>query len=110
MHTCIRTCIHDSDIDSDSDDDSDSDNDNDSDNDRIHQSPSNPDVVVVQGAFAIHFISSDAGIRMLYGRFPKFHPVFLGRDPGTLKSDIVSKKHPQLICSDLRLSNRKFED
>ena len=30
---------------------------------------------------------------------------FLGRDPGTLKSDIVSKKHPQLICSDLRLSN-----
>ena len=39
------------------------------------------------------------------GRFPKFHRVFLGRDPGTLKSDIVSKKHPQLICSDLRLSN-----
>ena len=36
--------------------------------------------------------------------------VFLGRDPGTLKSDIVSKKHPQLICSDLRLSNWKFED
>ena len=31
--------------------------------------------------------------------------VFLGRDPGTLKSDIVSKKHPQLICSDLKLSN-----
>ena len=29
----------------------------------------------------------------------------LGRDPGTLKSDIVSKKHPQSICSDLRLSN-----
>ena len=27
-----------------------------------------------------------------YGRFPKFHCVFLGRDPGTLKSDIVSKK------------------
>ena len=40
-----------------------------------------------------------------YGRFPKFHRAFLGRDPGTLKSDIVSKKHPQLICSDLRLSN-----
>ena len=40
-----------------------------------------------------------------YGRFPKFHRVLLGRDPGTLKSDIVSKKHPQLICSDLRLSN-----
>ena len=34
------------------------------------------------------------------------HFVFLlVRDPGTLKSDIVSKKHPQLICSDLRLSN-----
>ena len=45
-----------------------------------------------------------------YGRFPKFHRVVLGRDPGTLKSDIVSKKHPQLICSDLRLSNCKFED
>ena len=28
-----------------------------------------------------------------------------GRDPGTLKSDIVSKKSPQSICSDLRLSN-----
>ena len=45
-----------------------------------------------------------------YGRFPKFHRVFLGRDPGTLKSDIMSKKHPQLICSDLRLSDWKFED
>ena len=42
---------------------------------------------------------------MMYGRFPKFHRVFFGRDPGTFKSDIVSKKHPQLICSDLRLSN-----
>ena len=30
-----------------------------------------------------------------YGQFPKFHRVFWGRDPGTLKSDIVSKKHPQ---------------
>ena len=40
-----------------------------------------------------------------YGRFPKFHRVFWGRDPGTLKSDIVSKKHPQLICSEFRLSN-----
>ena len=40
-----------------------------------------------------------------YGRFPKFHRVFLGRDPGTLKFDIVSKKHPRLICPDLRLSN-----
>ena len=33
-----------------------------------------------------------------YGRFPKFHRAFLGQDPGTLKSDIVSKEHPQLIC------------
>ena len=40
-----------------------------------------------------------------YGRFPKFNRIFLGRDPGTLKSDIVSKKHIQLICSDLRFSN-----
>ena len=40
-----------------------------------------------------------------YGRFSKFHRVFSGRDPGTLKSDIVSNKSPQLICSDLRLSN-----
>ena len=40
-----------------------------------------------------------------YGRFPKFHRLFSGRDPVTLKSDIVSKKHPQLICSELRLSN-----
>ena len=45
------------------------------------------------------------------GRFPKFHSVLFGRDPGTLKSDSVPKKHPQLICSDLRLSNNwKFED
>ena len=28
----------------------------------------------------------------VYGRFPKFHRVFLGRDPGTLNSDIVSTK------------------
>ena len=28
----------------------------------------------------------------IYGRFSKCHRVFLGRDPGTLKSDIVSKK------------------
>ena len=26
-----------------------------------------------------------------HGRFPKFRRVFSGRDPGTLKSDIVSK-------------------
>ena len=40
-----------------------------------------------------------------YGRFPKFHRVFFGRDSGTLKS-----KHQQWICLDLRLSNRQFED
>ena len=40
-----------------------------------------------------------------YGRFPKCHSVFWGRESGTLKSDIVSKKHPHWICSDLRLSN-----
>ena len=45
-----------------------------------------------------------------YCRFPKFHRVFSGRDPGTLKSDIVSNKHPRLICSDLRLLNWNFED
>ena len=27
-----------------------------------------------------------------YGRFPKFHRISFGRDPGTLKSDIVSTK------------------
>ena len=32
-----------------------------------------------------------------YGRFPKYHNVFLGRDLGTLKSDIVSNKYAQLI-------------
>ena len=37
--------------------------------------------------------------------FRNFIVFLLGRDPGTLKSDIVSNKHPQLICSDLRLSN-----
>ena len=37
--------------------------------------------------------------------FRNFIVFLLGRDPGTLKSDIVSKKLPQLICSDLRLSN-----
>ena len=44
------------------------------------------------------------------GRFPKFRRVFLGRDPGTLKSDIVPKKHTLSICPGLRLSNLKFED
>ena len=28
---------------------------------------------------------------IVYGRLPKFHNVFLGRDPGTLKSEIVKK-------------------
>ena len=37
--------------------------------------------------------------------FRNFIVLVWGRDPGTLKSDIVSKKHPQLICSELRLSN-----
>ena len=37
--------------------------------------------------------------------FRNFIVFFVGRDPGTLKSDIVSKKHPQSISSDLRLSN-----
>ena len=37
--------------------------------------------------------------------FRNFIVFLLGRDPGTLKSNIVSKKHPQLIRSDLRLSN-----
>ena len=37
--------------------------------------------------------------------FRNFIVFLLGRDPGTLKSDIASKKHPQLICSDVRLSN-----
>ena len=40
-----------------------------------------------------------------YGQFSKSYVCFCGLDPGTLKSDIVSTKHPQLICSDLRLSN-----
>ena len=39
-----------------------------------------------------------------------YAPVTGGSASGTLKSDIVSKEHPQLICSDLRLSNLKFED
>ena len=31
------------------------------------------------------------GEQVMYNRFLKFHSVFLGRDFGTLKSDIVSK-------------------
>ena len=37
-------------------------------------------------------VESLALYRLSYGRFPKFHRVFLGRDPGTLKSNIVSPK------------------
>ena len=33
----------------------------------------------------------------IHGRFPKFHRVFLGRDPGTLKSDHRVKKTSTLI-------------
>ena len=57
-----------------------------------------------------HCLSPPTTSVVRYGRFPKFHRIFFGRDPGTLKSDIVSKKHPQLICSDLKPSNWKFED
>ena len=32
------------------------------------------------------------GLPSEFGRFPNFHRVFWGRDPGTLKSDIVSTK------------------
>ena len=37
--------------------------------------------------------------------FRNFIVFLLGRNPSTLKSDIASKNHPQLICSDLRLSD-----
>ena len=43
----------------------------------------------------IVIVYHDTDIILYYGRFPKFHRVFLGRDPGTLKSDIASKKYPQ---------------
>ena len=33
-----------------------------------------------------------SAMRNPYSRFPKYHRAFLGRDSGTLKSDIVSKK------------------
>ena len=45
-----------------------------------------------------------------YGRFPKFHRVFVGPRPWHIEMRHRVKKHPQLICSDLRLSNCKFED
>ena len=43
--------------------------------------------------------------------FRNFIVFLLGRDPGTLKSDIVSTKSPQLICSDLdsQIENSKIE-
>ena len=47
-----------------------------------------------------------------YGRFPKFHRVFLGRDPGTLKSDIVSKKTSIINlfgCETLKLKIRRLK-
>ena len=46
-----------------------------------------------------------------YGRFPKFHRVFSGRDPGTLKSDIVSKNiHNQFArIWDSQIENSKIE-
>ena len=42
--------------------------------------------------------------------FRNFIVFFWAETLAHFKSDIVSKKHPQLICSDLRLSNWKFED
>ena len=49
--------------------------------------------------------------RESYGRFPKFHRVFLGRDPGTLKSDIVSKELStiNLVGFDSQIENSKIE-
>ena len=45
----------------------------------------------VQYSVTTWALAEDAADRALslYGRFPKFHRVSLGRDPGTLKSDIV---------------------
>ena len=50
-------------------------------------------------------------IIIIYGRFPKFHRVLLGRDPGTLKSDIVSKKvHNWFVrIWDSQIENSKIE-
>ena len=61
--------------------------------------------VCIMNIYVFHCRKLQLPMAHLYGRIPKFHSVFFGRDPGTLKSDIVSKKHPQLICSDSRLSN-----
>ena len=48
---------------------------------------------------------------VLYGRFPKCHSVFWGRDPGTLKSDIVSKNiHNYFVrIWDSQIENSKIE-
>ena len=58
-------------------------------------------IALGKGAIAIGVIAPVIAIRSI----SEISSCFFGRDPGTLKSDIVSKKHPQLICSDLRLSN-----
>ena len=42
--------------------------------------------------------------------FRNFIVFLLGRGLGTLKSDTVPNKHPQLVCVDLRFSNWKAED
>ena len=61
--------------------------------------------VCIQGSVYNVYILYNVCIQgSVYSRFPKFHRAFLGRDSGTLKSDIVSKKHPRLNCSDSRLS------
>ena len=50
-------------------------------------------------------------LSFVYGRFPKFHRVFLGRDPGTLKSDIVSNKTStiNLFGFETQIENSKTE-
>ena len=42
------------------------------------------------------------------GRFPKFHRVFLGREPGTLKSDIVSNKTSTISLFGIETLKLKF--
>ena len=43
--------------------------------------------LVAAVCFVRHVVLADPAL--CYGQFPKFHRVCLGRDPGTLKSDIV---------------------
>ena len=45
-------------------------------------------MIMICGA---NYLQSRSSSPMPYGRFPKFHRVFSGRDLGTLKSGIVSK-------------------